>query len=152
MSCVTVKRSNDANEGICCRQLLPARVISSNKQCKKKKKKSGRYWTKPVPIPEAADTDKICFTLYTVHNKTLKLTAQLYPLYPKEARKVRLELERVLEVSPRPLLLRLAVGHPAEPVGALVEQGSVGDHYQTGFLTVSRFNLEWLTDGEDGLP
>lgn len=36
----------------------------------------------------------ICFALYTVHDKTLKLTAQLYPLKEGEDRTVRLEVER----------------------------------------------------------
>jgi sialidase-1 len=32
------------------------------------------------------------------------------------------------------------------------ERGSTGvDHFRTGFLTVARFNLEWLTDGKDAL-
>jgi hypothetical protein len=35
----------------------------------------------------------ICFGIYTVSNKTLKLGAQLYPLYPEESREVRLEIE-----------------------------------------------------------
>lgn len=36
----------------------------------------------------------VSFGIYTVSNKTLKLTAQLYPLYPKESREVRLEIEK----------------------------------------------------------
>jgi len=36
----------------------------------------------------------IAFGIYTVHNNTLKLTAQLYPLYPNETREVRLEIKR----------------------------------------------------------
>ena len=35
----------------------------------------------------------IAFGIYTVSNNTLKLSAQLYPLYPKESREVRLEIE-----------------------------------------------------------
>ncbi len=35
----------------------------------------------------------VAFGIYTVSNKTLKLSAQLYPLYPEEAREVRLEIE-----------------------------------------------------------
>ena len=35
----------------------------------------------------------VAFGIYTVSNKTLKLTAQLYPLYPKETREIRLEIE-----------------------------------------------------------
>jgi hypothetical protein len=36
----------------------------------------------------------VCFGIYTVHNRILKLTAQLYPLYPDETREVRLEIEK----------------------------------------------------------
>ena len=36
----------------------------------------------------------VCFGIYTVHDRILKLTAQLYPLYPEESREVRLEIER----------------------------------------------------------
>ncbi|NMH86885.1 hypothetical protein HHX25_05170 [Flavivirga sp. Y03] len=35
----------------------------------------------------------IAFALYTVQDKTLKLSAQLFPLYPKETREVRLEIK-----------------------------------------------------------
>lgn len=35
----------------------------------------------------------VCFGIYTVHQNILKLTAQLYPLYPQETREVRLEVE-----------------------------------------------------------
>lgn len=35
----------------------------------------------------------VAFGIYTVSNKTLKLSAQLYPLYPEETREVRLEVE-----------------------------------------------------------
>ncbi|WP_297791866.1 hypothetical protein [uncultured Eudoraea sp.] len=34
----------------------------------------------------------VAFGLYTVHNNTLKLTGQLYPLYPNETREIILEL------------------------------------------------------------
>lgn len=36
----------------------------------------------------------IAFALYTVHDRTLKLSAQLYPLYPDESRKVRIEFQK----------------------------------------------------------
>ena len=36
----------------------------------------------------------IAFALYTTHNQVLKLTAQFYPLYPKESREVTLEVHR----------------------------------------------------------
>jgi len=38
--------------------------------------------------------DVIAFGIYTVHNNTLKLTAQLFPLYPEETREVRLEIKK----------------------------------------------------------
>jgi len=36
----------------------------------------------------------ICFGMYTTRNKVMKMTAQLFPLYPKETREVRLELKK----------------------------------------------------------
>lgn len=36
----------------------------------------------------------ICFGIYTTQNKIMKMTAQLFPLYPKETREVRLELKK----------------------------------------------------------
>jgi hypothetical protein len=36
----------------------------------------------------------VCFGIYTIHNRILKLTAQLYPLYPKETREVLLEIQK----------------------------------------------------------
>jgi len=36
----------------------------------------------------------LCFGIYTTQNKTLKMTAQLFPLYPQETREVRLELKQ----------------------------------------------------------
>lgn len=38
--------------------------------------------------------DVIAFGIYTVSNKTLKLSAQLFPLYPDETRTVRLEIKK----------------------------------------------------------
>jgi hypothetical protein len=55
----------------------------------KPKKKSGRA---TLTIPEVAPKDQICFALYTVHNRILKLTAQLYPLKEGQPRDVRLEI------------------------------------------------------------
>ena len=45
----------------------------------------------PLAIPEITRDQVICFALYTVHEKTLKLTAQLYPLMDGEPRKATLE-------------------------------------------------------------
>ena len=36
----------------------------------------------------------ICFGIYTVQNGVMKMTAQLFPLYPQETREVRLELKQ----------------------------------------------------------
>ena len=47
-----------------------------------------------LAIPEVTRDKVICFALYTVHNKTLKLTAQLYPLKDDEDRNVSLEVKR----------------------------------------------------------
>ena len=47
-----------------------------------------------LAIPEVTRDKVICFSLYTVHNKTLKLTAQFYPLLEGESRKARLEIKR----------------------------------------------------------
>ncbi|TMU56627.1 alkaline phosphatase D family protein [Flagellimonas algicola] len=38
--------------------------------------------------------DVVAFGIYTMHNKILKLTAQLFPLYPDETREVRLEIQK----------------------------------------------------------
>lgn len=47
-----------------------------------------------LAIPEIADNEKICFALYTVHEKTLKLTAQFYPLRESDAVKASLEIKK----------------------------------------------------------
>ncbi|MEM9798809.1 MAG: hypothetical protein AAGA20_00700 [Planctomycetota bacterium] len=47
-----------------------------------------------LAIPEVERKDVICFALYTVHDGTLKLTAQLYPLLEEDPRAARLEIER----------------------------------------------------------
>ena len=55
------------------------------------------WWNRaPNPIHDVkVDRDQVvAFGMYTVMNKTLKLSAQLYPLYPDETRSVRLEVER----------------------------------------------------------
>ena len=43
---------------------------------------------------KVAREDVIAFGIYTVHRNTLKLTAQLFPLYPDETREVRLEIQK----------------------------------------------------------
>lgn len=55
------------------------------------------WWNhKASPIVETrvARDEVIAFGIYTTHNGSLKLTAQLFPLYPKETRVVRLEFLR----------------------------------------------------------
>ena len=47
-----------------------------------------------LAIPKVERDKVICFALYTVHNKTLKLTAQLYPLLAGESRKAMLEIKK----------------------------------------------------------
>jgi len=47
-----------------------------------------------LTIPAVDRSEVICFALYTVHDNTLKLTAQLYPLEPNEDRIVRLEINK----------------------------------------------------------
>lgn len=47
-----------------------------------------------LTIPDVARKDVICFALYTVHDETLKLTAQLYPLNSSDSKTVRLEIEK----------------------------------------------------------
>ncbi|WP_299605336.1 alkaline phosphatase D family protein [uncultured Aquimarina sp.] len=44
-----------------------------------------------VKVPRG---EVIAFGIYTVSNETLKLTAQLFPLYPDETREVRLEIKK----------------------------------------------------------
>jgi len=44
----------------------------------------------------------------------------------------------------------LAVG-PDGTVYCFYERGAIGNHYQTQYLCVARFNLEWITRGEDHL-
>lgn len=62
--------------------------ITSNSFGQKKKRLD------PLAIPEVTRDKVICFALYTVHNKTLKLTAQLYPLKDGEDRNVHLEIKK----------------------------------------------------------
>jgi hypothetical protein len=48
----------------------------------------------PLAIPQVTRDQVICFALYTVHERTLKLTAQLYPLKEGESREATLEVKR----------------------------------------------------------
>ncbi len=47
-----------------------------------------------LEIPQVPSEKKICFALYTVHNKILKLTAQLYPLDSHDDIIVKLQIKR----------------------------------------------------------
>jgi hypothetical protein len=51
-----------------------------------------KYDGKPLVIPDVPRDQVICFALYTVHGKTLKLSAHLYPLKANESREVTLEV------------------------------------------------------------
>ena len=61
-----------------------ALVVCSSAQKKKR--------VDALAIPEVSRDKVICFALYTVHERTLKLTAQFYPLKDGEARVARLEV------------------------------------------------------------
>ncbi len=58
------------------------------------------WWTRQQPTKkkylnlDVSRENVIGFALYTLHNKTLKLTAQLFPLKPDETQTVRLEIKK----------------------------------------------------------
>lgn len=55
------------------------------------------WWNRadnPIIDVRVPREEVIAFGLYTVHNKVLKLSAQLFPLYPKESRDVRFEIRK----------------------------------------------------------
>lgn len=60
------------------------------------------WWNRPTPKDprkriidlKVPRSEVVAFGLYTVSNNTLKLSAQLYPLYPEETRTVRLEIKK----------------------------------------------------------
>lgn len=57
---------------------------------------TGEWWNRPANeiIDMKVPRDEVlCFGIYTVSKQILKLSAQLYPLYPNETREVRLEIE-----------------------------------------------------------
>lgn len=54
------------------------------------------WWNRgenPILNLKVSRDSVIAFGIYTVSNQTLKLSAQLYPLYPDESRELRLEIE-----------------------------------------------------------
>ena len=54
---------------------------------------TGQWWTAESPPLMLPRVKVIGFSLYTVQNKVLKLTAQMYPLLPDESRDVTLEFD-----------------------------------------------------------
>ncbi|WP_442511447.1 hypothetical protein SH528x_003128 [Novipirellula sp. SH528] len=72
---------------LCCFALL---VLCTPAVAQQKRARKGA----DLSIPDVEKKDLICFALYTVHDKTLKLTAQLYPLSDSDPKTVRLEIEK----------------------------------------------------------
>jgi len=74
--------------------LVAAITAGSMAAAQARKAKQPRKKAAPTPIEQVTKDKLICFTLYTVHNNVLKLTAQLYPLADDDPRSVRLEIKR----------------------------------------------------------
>ena len=55
------------------------------------KKKTNKRFTRSLDVPRS---EVVAFAIYTHQNRTLKLTAQFFPLKPGEPRSARLELEQ----------------------------------------------------------
>ena len=72
--------------------LLPQNALSQAKKTVNQENFKARYI--PKDIPTVPKEDQICFALYTVSNKTLKLTAQLYPLPKNAPRTVTLNIRQ----------------------------------------------------------
>ena len=70
--------------------LTGAVTANAGKQAKKVKKPAK---SKLVPMVIVEKKDQICFTMYTLHEQTLKMTAQLYPLADGDSRDIYLEIE-----------------------------------------------------------
>lgn len=79
---------------ICAAAIAAGSVDLSAQQKAKGKGKGKGKGPGLLAIPEVEDKDRICFALYTVHDKTLKLTAQLYPIPEGQPREVRLEVKK----------------------------------------------------------
>ena len=79
-----------------CLCLLMVQIGFAQNQKKQNPKRQNRPNRNRVDlsIPKVEAKDKICFALYTVHNKVLKLTAQLYPLDDNAPKICRLEVNR----------------------------------------------------------
>ncbi len=74
---------------LCCLALLVACGSVTAQQ-----NRSRRHKRADLSIPDVENRDLICFALYTVHDNTLKLTAQLYPLSANDSKTVGLEIEK----------------------------------------------------------
>lgn len=79
---------------ICVAAIAAGSVDLSAQQKAKGKGKGKGKGPGLLAIPEVEDKDRICFALYTVHDNTLKLTAQLYPIPEGQPREVRLEVKK----------------------------------------------------------
>lgn len=79
---------------ICAAAIAAGSVDLSAQQKAKGKGKGKGKGPGLLAIPEVEDKDRICFALYTVHDNTLKLTAQLYPIPEGQPREVRLEVKK----------------------------------------------------------
>ena len=65
-------------------------AISIGRHTTKKNTVTGRHFL-DLEVPR---DEVVCFALYTLHDRILKMSAQLYPLFPDETREVRLEVKR----------------------------------------------------------
>jgi hypothetical protein len=86
-----------------------AAAAAANPKAKGKAKAKAKGGGPPTPPPpmDVPRDQVVAFALYTHHNGVLKMTAQLFPLKPGEAREARLEIQREgawLEVSKAPVL------------------------------------------------
>jgi hypothetical protein len=68
-----------------------AEELAIEKKLRKRELSKQQYY---ALIPKVTRDKVICFALYTVHEKILKLTAQLYPLNKGEDRFCRLEIQK----------------------------------------------------------
>lgn len=74
---------------LCCLILL---LIAGSAYVQQKRSAAGKRIDLSIPAVEKKDV--ICFALYTVSGKTLKLTAQLYPLSDDDPKTARLEVDK----------------------------------------------------------
>ncbi len=71
--------------------LLLSSAAVAQQKTKAKRRPKGRP---SLTVPDVPKDQVICFSLYTVQNNVLKLTAQLYPLDEGDDRTVRLEIKQ----------------------------------------------------------